>query len=85
MSLGYYLSPTFDVTAKAGWSHADYTADKGTYAFKTGGYADSRPYIGDPKKDAGWKFHGALWNASANLKLKLNNGWLLKEEAKIDD
>ncbi len=81
-SLGYYLSPTFDVTAKLGWSHVDFSAKDGTYAFGKNGYADSRPFIGG-NNEPGWKFYGNLWNASANLKLKLNNGWLLKEEAKV--
>ncbi|PID89347.1 MAG: hypothetical protein CSB01_02475, partial [Bacteroidia bacterium] len=82
ISLGYYLSPTFDVTAKAGWSHVDFVDEDGTYAFGKKGYADTRPFIGG-KNELGWKFYGALWNASANLKMKLNNGWLLKEEARI--
>ncbi len=82
LSLGYYLSPTFDVTGKIGWSHTDFSAEKGTYAFGKRGYADSRPFIGG-KDEPGWKFYGSLWSASANLKFKLNNGWLLKEDSKL--
>ncbi|MBS9767724.1 MAG: OmpA family protein [Flavobacteriaceae bacterium] len=76
LSLGYYLSPSFDVTAKAGWSHVDYQDKHGTFAVGHGGVADLRNY-----NNESWSFYGGLWNASANLKFKLNNGWLLKEDA----
>ncbi len=79
LSLGYYLSPTFDITAKAGWGHVDYKDINGTYAKCRGGVAD---VMGTYNKES-WSFYGGLWNASANLKLKFNNGWLLKEDSFI--
>ncbi len=82
LSLGYYLSPTFDITVKAGWSYADFMDENGTYGFGNKGYSDKIGYYNKNSKE-GWKFYGSFMNASANLKLKLNNGWLLKEEAKV--
>ncbi len=77
LSLGYYLSPSFDITAKAGWSHTHFQDNDGTYAVGHKGIAD----LMGAHNNENWKFYGALWNASANLKFKFNNGWLLKEEA----
>lgn len=79
LSLSYYLSSTFDVSAKVTWAHTAYEDLTGTYAYNHGGWADK---IGTHNKN-NWRFYGGLWTATANLKMKLNNGWLLKEEAKI--
>ncbi len=79
LSAGYYLSATFDIMAKLGWSHVDFLDKDGTYGFNQKGYADGIGFY----KQQGWSFNGNLWNISTNLKLKLNNGWFLKEEATV--
>ncbi len=76
ISLSRYLSPTFDITAKAGWSHVDFQDNDGTYALGNKGIAD----LMGSYDNKNWRFYGALWNASANLKFKFNNGWLFKED-----
>ncbi len=77
LSASRYLSPYFDVTGKLGWSTVKFRDTDGTYAYN-GGYAK---LVGNRYGD--WRFDGDLLSASANLKIKSNNGWLLKEETGI--
>ncbi|PVX51785.1 thrombospondin type 3 repeat-containing protein [Balneicella halophila] len=78
LSVGRYLSPSFDVTGKVTYFHLDYRDVDGTYGKGNGGYAD---YLGAPYGD--WRFNGDMWTATANLKFKFNNGWLIKEDAVV--
>lgn len=78
LSLGYYLSPSFDLTAKVTYFDVDYTDTDGTYGRGNRGYADK---VGTRYGD--WGFNGDMWASALNLKFKLNNGWLFKEEAAI--
>lgn len=79
LSLAYYLSPTFDISAKGTWSHVAHEDKTGTFAKGAKGYAD---LVGTYNNE-NWSFYGGLWTATANLKMKLNNGWLFKEDATI--
>ncbi len=76
LSVARYLSPTFDLTGKFTYFHLDYKDVDGTYGEGNKGYAD---LMGT--KYGSWRFNGDMITATANLKLKLNNGWLLKEDA----
>lgn len=78
LSLAYYLSPTFDITAKGSYATSERFDDNGTYSKGGNGYADR---IGTPLGD--WGFENTMWQATANLKMKLNNGWLFSEDAVI--
>ncbi len=77
LSASRYISPYFDVTGKIGWSEVKFRDTDGVYAYN-GSYAQS---VGTQNGD--WRFKGDLFNVAANLKLKSNNGWLLKEETGI--
>ncbi|PID95414.1 MAG: hypothetical protein CSA94_01730, partial [Bacteroidetes bacterium] len=77
LSASRYISPYFDVTGKIGWSTVKFRDTDGVYAY-SGSYAKSAGI-----KYGDWRFKGDLLSAAANLKLKSNNGWLLKEEAGI--
>ncbi|PVX51071.1 thrombospondin type 3 repeat-containing protein [Balneicella halophila] len=77
LNVGYYLSPTFDLNARFGYAQVDYTDDNGTYGVGNGGYAD---LLGSNRS---WGFDGDFMNASLNLKMKLNNGWLFREDAVV--
>ncbi len=80
ISLGYYLSPTFDITAKITYFDVDYKDDTD----KIGTYGSSDGYASQWGMPIGpWGFNGDMWANTLNLKVKFNNGWLLKEEAKI--
>lgn len=82
ISLGYYLSPTFDITTKASWSHVGFMDKKGTYGFGNQGHSDKVGYY-NPASQEGWKFYGSFWNTTLNLKTKFNNGWLIKKTATV--
>ncbi len=78
ISLGYYLSPTFDVLLKGSYFYIDYMDTDGTYAKGAKGYAD---LMG--AEYGSWRFNNAVYTGTANVKFKFNNGWLLKEDALI--
>lgn len=74
-SLGYYLTPTFDIVGKFDYAQVGYADEDGTYAQGARGYAD---FIGSQLGD--WRFSGDMFTANANLVFKFNNGWLFKED-----
>ncbi len=78
LSVGYYLSPSFDLTAKMTYFDVDYKDTDGTYGAGNRGYAQK---VGTPYGD--WGFNGDMWAGAANLKFKFNNGWLLGENAVV--
>ncbi len=73
-----YLTRFFDITGRFSYSQSEYTDEDGTYSAGSGGYADS---VGTPNGD--WGFKNTMQTINLNVKFKVNNDWILPEDASV--
>ncbi len=73
-----YLTRFVDITGRFSFSQSEYTDKDGTYSAGSEGYADS---VGTPHGD--WGFKNSMQTLSLNVKFKVNNDWILPEDASV--
>ncbi len=78
LEVSRYLTRFIDITGRFSSSQSKYKDEDGTYSAGSGGYADS---VGTPYGD--WGFQNSMKTLSINLKFKINNDWILPEDASV--
>ncbi len=75
-----YFTRFVDITGRFSYSQSEYTDENGTYSqgAGAGGYADS---VGTPYGD--WGFKNTMQTLNLNLKFKVNNDWILPQDASV--